>query len=201
MRTWPSSARRFLNLREARLLPFDDDAIASLSVEQGGRRLVLTKTEAGYGYEATRPGAAALKGDARSEAVSDWFNALRGAKAERFDPAAPAARASNAKLHVERTEHKPAYDLQLDTSQPSGPVAWREGEPVAMAFAPAAAALLEPSAARVRKLDVVQIPEGRPARTHDPAQHERRAPFAQGRRYGVHGRRAGAGTGRHAGDE
>src|SRR5262249_31273017 len=74
------------DLREGRLLPFDDDAIASVRVERAGRRLTLTKTDAGFSFEATRPGAAAIKGDARSEAVNDWFGALRGTKADRFEP-------------------------------------------------------------------------------------------------------------------
>jgi hypothetical protein len=147
------------DLREGRLLPFDDDAIAALRIERGGHRLTLTKTDAGFSYEATRPGAAALKGDARTEAVTDWFNALRGTKAERFDVEAAHAGAGDVRLHVDRAQSKPVYDLHLDTSQGSGPVAWREGEPVTLVFASGTAALLEPSAARVRKLEVVQIAE------------------------------------------
>jgi hypothetical protein len=152
--------RSVSDLRENRLLPFDDDAIASLRVEQGGRRLVLTKTDSGYSYEATRPGAAALKGEARSEAVTDWFNALRGAKAERFDPGAALTRAGDVKLHVERTQNKPAFDMTLDLSQPSAVSGSRAGEPVTLSFAPSTAALLDPSAARVRNLEIVQLSEG-----------------------------------------
>lgn len=147
------------DLREGRLLPFDDDVITSLRVERAGRRLTLTKTDAGFSFEATRPGAAAIKGDARTEAVNDWFAALRGTKADRFDPESARGSSADVKLHVERTENKPAYDLNVDSSPVSGPIAWREGEPVTLVFAPGVAALLEPSAARVRKLDVVQVPE------------------------------------------
>jgi uncharacterized protein DUF4340 len=151
--------RSIVDLREGRLLPFDDDAIASLRIEHAGRRLTLTKTDAGFSYEATRPGAAAIKGDARTEAVNDWFAALRGTKADRFEPESARGGAADVKLHVERTENKPAYDLQVDSSPVSGPIAWREAEPVTLVFAPGAAALLDTSAARVRKLAVVQVPE------------------------------------------
>jgi hypothetical protein len=147
------------DLREGRLLPFDDDQIAGLRVEQAGRRLTLTKTDAGFSYEATRPGAPAIKGDARTEAVNDWFGALRGTKAERFDPESARGAAANITLHVERTENKPAYELHVDGSPMSGPIAWRKGEPVTLVFAPGVASLLEASAARVRKLDVVHVPE------------------------------------------
>jgi hypothetical protein len=174
-------------LREGRILPFEDDEIAAVRVERGGDKLTITKNGNAFAYEVAHPGLGTDKGEARSDAVLDWFKALRAAQAERFDGAAIGAQPAAAALrvHVERTEGKPGYDLQVD-ARSSEVLVQRTGEPFSMVFAGSTTALLEPSSARFRKLEVLAVPEAslraielRRASTAAPERLER--PDAQSR--------------------
>ena len=146
-------------LREGRLLPYEDDDISSVRVERGTRKLVLTKNDKGFTYEIT--GATTQKGEARADAVADWFKALRAARAERFDAPslAPQAAPTALRLHIERAQDKPAYDLRLETAHGPDLIAQRPNEPFGMVLPGSTAALLEPSSARFRELDVLALPE------------------------------------------
>jgi TolB-like protein len=144
-------------LREARMLPWDDDAIASLQLDRGDRSLRLARTDAGWSYTALRAGKSVGQGEARPEAVSDWLAALRGAKAAEWHPGGlgPLRPADAIALSIARKD-KPRYELRIDaTKRPL--VAQRGTEPERAMFSESILDRLTPNAARFQKLDLIHV--------------------------------------------
>lgn len=138
-------------LREERLLPLEDDAIAGAQLSARGTKLTLRKQDEKWTYEKSG-GGPALKGEARPEAVADLWKALRAQKLTRIVEPAPANLARGPGLRVERSDGKPAYEVHTQASGSSELLAKRTNEPVAVAFPASAAELLDPVAARFRPL-------------------------------------------------
>jgi hypothetical protein len=150
-------AKPLAQLREARLLPFEDDAISSVQLDRGDRRLLLTKTEAGWSYRVERAGKPVSEAAARPEAVSEWLAGLRGTKAERWQPGASGAiRPADAITLAVARKAKPRYELRIDATR--RPVlAQRGSEPELAVFADSILDRLTPSAARFQKLDLLHV--------------------------------------------
>jgi hypothetical protein len=147
-------------LREGRLLPFDDDVVSSIQLDRAELRMVLTKSDDRWTYEAFKAGKSQLKGEARSEAVGEWLAALRTTTAERWQDGSLGAvgAADLISLGVARGKDKPRYEVRIQASQHSL-LAQRAGEPQLAIFPGSALAHLSPTAARFRALQLITLPE------------------------------------------
>ena len=146
-------------LREARLLPVDEDEVKTIGVQQRGVRLTLSADDAGtWSYAVQGGGVPKLEGKARDGAVSDWLKALSAATATRFDvpPPAELTGAGAIALEVGRGKDKPAFQLKAALTG-TDLLVRRADEPQALALAGNAAALLAPQAARFRPLKVLDL--------------------------------------------
>jgi hypothetical protein len=148
------------DLREARLLPFEDDAVQDLELTHGSRRLELKKNGESFTYTAWRGGAKVLEGAARDGSVSEWLKALRDTRATRFDAGdlGIVAQSELIVLKVARGAGKPPWETHLRVSS-SELLAQRPGEANALAFPSGAIDVLEPEAARFRSLRALQLAE------------------------------------------
>ncbi len=161
-------------LREARLLPLDDDEVQGVQLEQGAQRLTLRKADKTWSYEAARSSGHPLSGLARADAVSGWLKALRETKAVRFAPAASAPLPQPIVLRVERGKDKRPYEVRLHP-EAGELMAQRIDEPGSLAFPAEALELLQPQAARFRPLSVLHFDESslRAIELQRGSQHER----------------------------
>lgn len=149
------------SLREGRLLALDgdgDEALRSVQLERGDRRLALTRSGSEWTYESSRGGQTQVKGTARASAVGEWLDALRAAKALRWEPAAALQPAGEVTvLRIERKD-QPAYELHVHPGPEAARIR-RGDEPEVGVFAVGTGELLWPGAARFRSLEVARIAE------------------------------------------
>ncbi|MFI5307970.1 MAG: DUF4340 domain-containing protein, partial [Polyangiales bacterium] len=152
--------KSFADLREARLVPFEDDVIEGIDLTHGSRRVELKKSGDLWSYTAWRAGQKLLEGPARPEAVSAWLKALHDARASRFDAGdlgiVPPAELTT--LRISRGAAKPAWETRLRLAG-TELLAQRGDEAQAVAFGGAVTELLEPEAARFRNLRVLELDE------------------------------------------
>ena len=148
-------------LRESRLLPLDDDEVESVRIDGAAAHLSLRKDQGEFTYEAVRQGAVTLKGEARADSVTQWLKALGTAKVLRFDedPLPTSDKGRSLTLRFERGKDRAPYDVCVDTSRSGEFRVQRADEPRSVVLAAEVAELVEPSAARFRRLDLVHIAE------------------------------------------
>ena len=132
-------------LREDRLLPFDDDEIVGAELSARGVKVALRKQGEKWTY-AKSGGGAALQGDARPEAVADLWKALRAQKLTRVLDEATQSVAGGPALRIELGDGKPAYEVRTQPVTGTDMIARRANEPFAVAFVASAAELLDPVA-------------------------------------------------------
>jgi hypothetical protein len=147
-------------LRETRLLPLEDLAIEGVKLHAGNRELTLTTKDGATSYRVTEQGRELQKGVADPGALSDWYSALRGVKAERFDALDAGVQAkleSHAAVTASFQRGKEApYVIRLGDAEAS-----RLNEPAKLSFPPDAKQLLTASVARFRKPRLLDEDEAR----------------------------------------
>jgi hypothetical protein len=148
-------------LREPRLLPLSDDEVESVRIDADTAHLVLREDQGEFTYEAVRQSAGTLKGEARVDSVAQWLKALGSANAIRFDeePLPTSDKGRLLTLQFDRGKDRAAYVVRVDTSRTGELRVQRADEPRSVVFGAEVAGLIEPSAARFRRLDLVHIGE------------------------------------------
>jgi hypothetical protein len=146
-------AKSTADLREARLLPIEDDEIERVELVRGNDKLVIAQKGEGYTYEITHGSKPGAHGDARDQAVPDWLKALRAVQATQYDLAKSALGKPAMVLRISRRQ-RPTFEIKLAATGPGELIALRGDEPVALAFPASAFDLLKPEAARFRALRV-----------------------------------------------
>ncbi len=145
-------------LRETRLLPLEPEDISGVRLSRADLVLALTKKDGAWSFEQKRGASVVASGSAREGSVADLLAALRAADAIDAAPRDAVPQATEFRASFSRGESQPPIELAMREGVTEG-LAQRDGEPHALAFAPATLELLEPSAAPFRSLSLLALAE------------------------------------------
>lgn len=154
-------------LREARLLPIDPGDVKAVRLVRGDRSLLIERVggipQAGelekWRYEQKRGDKVTASGEVREGAQRDFLDALRAAVALPDAVASGSAQGAAFSATFSRDADKPDVVFHVALRGLDEALVQRQGEPQAIAFAPAAVELLDPSVAPFRSLNVVALNE------------------------------------------
>jgi hypothetical protein len=147
--------RRPEQLREARVLPLDDDAISGVVLQERDRELSLTTVEGATRYQLKQAGKELKSGVADADALKFWYAALRELHFTGSRGTGSAGTTMSASFKRTGKDESP-YVLQLDATKQK---ATRMAESTLWELPPTAAALLAPVAARFRAKRVLDEDE------------------------------------------
>lgn len=147
-------------LRDARPLPLEDHAITGVELHDGVRELTLQTNEQATRFRVSEQGRELASGLADSQALNDWYAALRSSAAETIAPLEPAEHERLAQSPLvatfKRGKNQAPYVVHWLNAADGGLSFWRMEEPTVLQLPAAARPVWTAMGARFRKKRVLE---------------------------------------------